>query len=184
MGGRGSSSATTNAGQRDSLQTLNLTNKRLDAWLNASNPTDEVNTRMNLTGLARYANRRIKIIDSKMWDLGKIMDETAADATGYPMGVPTASKSGYLKYRKAQKEYADLNVQRGEFVRAKAIADSVQAHWEAGGSNKNYRSRSAKKKTFVNSFGEATDRYVTSSTYERAQRRNEKEIQSRMKGFR
>ena len=37
--------------------------------------------------------------------------------------------------------------------------------------------------TFVNGFGEATHRYITSQTYERAMKRNEREIQNRMKGF-
>ncbi len=37
--------------------------------------------------------------------------------------------------------------------------------------------------TFVNGFGEATHRYITNQTYERAMKRNEREIQNRMKGF-
>lgn len=37
--------------------------------------------------------------------------------------------------------------------------------------------------TFVNGFGEATHRYITNSTYERAMKRNEREIQNRMKNF-
>lgn len=184
MGGRGSSSRTVSASSiGGSRRALIMMEDRLDAWLNASNPTEEVSARKNLAMMGAYASKQIKTIDSKMRDLGKVMDETAADATGYPMGVPTAAKSGYLKYRKAQKEYADLNVQRGDLVRAKAIADSVQSHWEAGGTNKDFGSK-AQRKTFVNSFGEATDRYVTSPSYERSRRRNEKEIQSRMKGFR
>ena len=32
------------------------------------------------------------------------------------------------------------------------------------------------KKPFINAFGEATKRYVTSTTYERAEKRNSKEI--------
>lgn len=37
-------------------------------------------------------------------------------------------------------------------------------------------------KTFVNSFGEATKREITSASYERAQRRLDKQIWSRFKG--
>ena len=37
--------------------------------------------------------------------------------------------------------------------------------------------------TFVNGFGEATHRYITTSTYERAMKRNDREIQARMKGY-
>lgn len=37
--------------------------------------------------------------------------------------------------------------------------------------------------TFVNGFGEATHRYITNPTYERAMRRNDREIQARMKNF-
>lgn len=35
-----------------------------------------------------------------------------------------------------------------------------------------------KSKTFVNSFGEATQRYITTATYERQQRRADKELLS------
>lgn len=35
-------------------------------------------------------------------------------------------------------------------------------------------------KTFINGFGEATNKYITSSTYERAERRRQKEILSFM----
>lgn len=37
-------------------------------------------------------------------------------------------------------------------------------------------------RTFVNAYGEATTRYVTSGTYERALKRTQKEIESRLKG--
>lgn len=40
------------------------------------------------------------------------------------------------------------------------------------------------KKTFVNSFGEATTREITSASYKRAQARLNKEIESRMRGRR
>lgn len=40
------------------------------------------------------------------------------------------------------------------------------------------------KKTFVNAFGEATTREITSASYKRAQARLNKEIDSRMKGRR
>lgn len=33
------------------------------------------------------------------------------------------------------------------------------------------------EKIFINGFGEATDKYITSSTYERAEKRRQKEIQ-------
>lgn len=39
-------------------------------------------------------------------------------------------------------------------------------------------------KVFVNGYGEATTRYITSQSYERAQKRLDKEIQNRMKGKR
>ena len=40
------------------------------------------------------------------------------------------------------------------------------------------------RRTFVNSFGEATERYVTSGTYERAQKRQDKEIFARLSHYR
>lgn len=46
-------------------------------------------------------------------------------------------------------------------------------------STKEHDSKSNKEsKTFVNSFGEATKRYITTSTYERQQRRADKELLS------
>lgn len=39
---------------------------------------------------------------------------------------------------------------------------------------------SNKTKTFVNGYGEATNKYITSSTYEKAERRRQKEILSFM----
>jgi predicted HNH restriction endonuclease len=36
------------------------------------------------------------------------------------------------------------------------------------------------EKTFINGFGEATNKYITSSTYERAEKRRQKEILSFM----
>lgn len=40
------------------------------------------------------------------------------------------------------------------------------------------------RKSFVNGFGEATKRYVTSGTYERAQKRQDKEIFARLSHYR
>lgn len=42
----------------------------------------------------------------------------------------------------------------------------------------------ATKRTFVNGFGEATTREITSASYKRAQARLNKEIESRMRGRR
>lgn len=40
------------------------------------------------------------------------------------------------------------------------------------------------RRTFVNSFGEATKRYITSGTYERAQERQDREIFVRLSYYR
>lgn len=60
-----------------------------------------------------------------------------------------------------KRENSELSIQRGK-IRSKA--------------------EPKQKKTFVNSYGEATKREITSSSYQRAQRRLNKEIDSRFKG--
>lgn len=60
-----------------------------------------------------------------------------------------------------KRKNSELSIQRGK-IRAKA--------------------EPKQKKTFVNGYGEATKREITSSSYQRAQRRLNKEIDSRFKG--
>ncbi len=94
------------------------------------------------------------------------MGATAAGHVGYLQGSPIGSASDHSRYVAAQKEYQRLQGERSEILNA--IAKKKKG---AGGSS---------GKTFVNSFGEATTREITSGSYKRAQRRNERDVLGRM----
>ena len=73
----------------------------------------------------------------------------------------------------ARREYYSVKSQRDEIVSKLSAAYKQEAERkkESAASGKS-------KKTFVNSFGEATKREITSATYERARRRRERQAQS------
>lgn len=96
------------------------------------------------------------------------MEETAQSHVAYLQGRG-GSKADSDRYRKAQARYSQLQNESMRRLQAKAA--------------RNAAANAAKPKptrTFVNGFGEATHRYITSDTYERAQRRMDKEIQGFM----
>lgn len=109
---------------------------------------------------ASFGNMSDKQLRARIDALGSTMERYASDATGYPNNVPGASKSGYLKYRAAQRGYSSLRDEQ-----AKRLRSSVRS----GGEKQ-------QKRTFVNSYGEATTRDITSVTYERARKRMEKAV--------
>ena len=76
------------------------------------------------------------------------------------------------------KKYYDLQKQRQslEGILRKAGAKNAAA--------KKKEVQPTSKRTFVNGFGEATTREITSASYKRAQARLDKEIESRMRGRR
>ena len=93
------------------------------------------------------------------------MEETAQSHVAYLQGRG-GSKADSERYRKAQARYSELQNESMRRLQA-AAARKVAAR----------ASKPRPEHTFVNGFGEATSRYVTTATYERAQRRLEKEIQ-------
>ena len=109
----------------------------------------------------KSAESSLKIIDSRMEKLADTMVKTAAGHTGYLQGAPNGSASDHSRYVAAQREYQRLQAERGRVI--DETAKKKQGRGSAG-------------KTFVNSFGEATTREITSPTYERAQRRMKRDV--------
>ena len=112
---------------------------------------------------------RIKQAKSKMETLGATMEKYANVSIGYLNNVPGATKSEHEKYVNARDEYQKISYQRN--LLETEMAKRVQA-----------KAPASTEHVFVNSFGEATKRYITSTTYERAQKRLDREIQSRLEG--
>ncbi len=113
---------------------------------------------------------RIKRLDDEMVILGDTMFRYGTESASYLNGVPGAKKENHEKYVKARTEYQKLRYERDSLLIEQA--------------SRRPKAKVDDSRTFVNSFGEATDRYITSASYERAQRANEREILSRMKGLR
>lgn len=96
--------------------------------------------------------------------LGKVMGETAQAHVAY-LQRRGGSKADSDRYRKAQARYSELQNESMRRLQANAARKSATS--------------AAKPKpahTFVNGFGEATSRYVTTGTYERARKRAEKAV--------
>lgn len=103
-------------------------------------------------------------LTSEISRLGKVMEETAQAHVAY-LQRRGGSKADSDRYRKAQARYSELQNESMRRLQAnaarKAAASTVKpkpAH------------------TFVNGFGEATSRYITTGTYERARKRAEKAV--------
>lgn len=109
----------------------------------------------------KTAELSLKTIDSRMEKLADTMVKTAAGHTAYLQGAPSGSASDHRRYVAAQREYQRLQGERSIVI--DEMAKNKRVHGSAG-------------KTFVNSFGEATTREITSLAYKRAQRRNERDV--------
>ena len=96
------------------------------------------------------------------------MEETAHAHVAFLQGFG-GSKAESDRYREAQ-------VMRSQLVNEQTRR--LQAETARKAAVRAARERPAR--AFVNSFGEATTRYVTSGTYERAIRRTEREVQGFM----
>ena len=99
-----------------------------------------------------------------MEELADTMVKTAAGHMGYLEGAPSGSASDHRRYVAAQREYQRLQTERGRVI--DEIAKKNQGRGSAGSTGK----------TFVNSYGEATTREITTSTYKRAQHRRKRDV--------
>ena len=93
--------------------------------------------------------------------------------------VRQTDKDGQMT-SEARKEYYTTKSKRDDVVQklSKLYKASAEAHSEQ------VRNEPAEKKTFVNGYGEATHREITSSTYERAQKRSMKSVEGWLTGYR
>lgn len=170
MGGRGSGSLTmkaytlgTKKGNERFLEDAKLKASKLQS---ASGPTDFVNARKNALIFVENADKRISRLDLEITQTKNEMERYSRDATGYPNKVPGTTKEGYQRYREAQRRYNNLVSARGVVVDAKAVVNQALTEKE----------QQRQKKAFVNSYGEATKRSITTSGYEQAQKRQQKAV--------
>lgn len=103
----------------------------------------------------------LKRVDSRMGELGKTMERKAAGHMAFVNEMPGASAADSRTYRSAQREYQKLQGDRAKIIDEMA---------------KKRPKEKARPKTFVNSFGEATTREITSLAYKRAQRRMDRDV--------
>jgi len=93
--------------------------------------------------------------------------------------VRQTDKGGQMT-SKARKEYYATKSKRD-----KVVSDLSKAYKaDAEARSKQAKSEPAEKKTFVNGYGEATHRYITTATYERAQKRAMKSVDGWLSGKR
>ena len=92
--------------------------------------------------------------------------------------VRQTDKDGQMT-REARKEYYATKSKRDDVVQK--LSKAYKADAEAR--SKQAKSESAEKKTFVNGYGEATSREITSTTYERAQKRLTKSVERWFTGY-
>jgi len=112
-------------------------------------------------GVSSLTDRQLT---SEISRLGKVMEETAQAHVAY-MQRWGGSKADSDRYRKAQARYSELQNESMRRLQSKAARKAATS--------------AAKPKpahTFVNGFGEATSRYITTGTYERARKRAEKDV--------
>lgn len=110
-------------------------------------------------------------LTSEIDRLSKVMEETAQAHVAY-LQRRGGSKADSDRYRKAQARYSELQNERMRRLQANAARKAA--------------TNTAKPKsahTFVNGFGEATHRYITTTTYERALKRTEKDVQKRLRNM-
>ena len=93
--------------------------------------------------------------------------------------VRQTDKDGQMT-SEARKEYYATKSKRDDVVQK--LSKAYKADAEAR--SKQTKSEPAEKKTFVNGYGEATHRYITTSTYERAQKRAMKSVDGWLSGRR
>ena len=93
--------------------------------------------------------------------------------------VRQTDKDGQMT-SEARKEYYATKSKRDDVVQK--LSKVYKADAEAR--SKQAKSEPAEKKTFVNGYGEATSREITSTTYERAQKRLTKSVEGWLSGKR
>lgn len=112
-------------------------------------------------GVSSLTDRQLT---SEIDRLGRVMEETAQSHVAYLQGRG-GSRADSDRYRKAQARYSELQNESMRRLQAKAARKAATS-----------ATKPKPTHAFVNGFGEATSRYVTTGTYERALKRTEKEV--------
>lgn len=113
----------------------------------------------------RQLDSQLKSVKANMEKVSDVMLKTADGHTGYLQGTPFGNKADHEAYVKASKEYGSLRERRDAILgeQARRIHERTAAE-------------PLKPRTFVNSYGEATKRSITTSGYEQAQKRQQKAV--------
>ena len=118
---------------------------------------------------------QVKSIEKRMDSVGEELAAAWREYEGHDIGAPWGSPEGEGKYFRAIAARDALSAERLKLL------EQLDAEREK---LRRTRIESGSERTFVNSYGEATRRYVTTDSYERAQRRMERETRSRMSHWR
>lgn len=118
----------------------------------------------NIYSVKNLSSVNDDVLMKRIDTLSSIMRENARYAV--PKQPEPGDKEKLDKYRRAQQAWQQLNSEKNR--RENEIA--AQRRREDA-------SKPKPKKTFVNSYGEATTRYITTSTYERAQARLRRDVE-------
>lgn len=107
---------------------------------------------------------REKFLQKKIKEIGDIMLDLADYAT---------PSKDWDKYENERKQYYAIMKERNKYRNELAISlFDKNKNREIENAEKNNKFENPK----INGYGEATSRYITSSTYERAMKRQEKEV--------
>ena len=110
----------------------------------------------------RAASVPEKSDEQRLEQMGRIMEKTARDHVAYTQGVPGASKFKSDAYAAVLPQYQKLRSR----VEQRRVAQAAKA----------VKKQSGASKTFVNSYGEATTRDITTAGYKQAQKRQQKAV--------
>ena len=113
----------------------------------------------------RQLDSQLKSVNANMEKVSDVMLKTANGHTGYLQGTPLGNKADHEAYVKAFKEYGSFRERRDAILgeQARRTHESAMA-------------QPLEPRTFVNSYGEATTRYIETTTYKRAQKRLDKNV--------
>ena len=113
----------------------------------------------------KQLDSQLKSANANMEKASDVMLKTAVGHTGYLQGTPLGNKADHEAYVKASKEYGSLRERRDAILgeQARRIHERAMA-------------QPLEPRTFVNSFGEATTRDITTAGYEQAKKRQQRAV--------
>lgn len=113
----------------------------------------------------RQLDSQLQSVNADIEKASDVMRKTSYGHTGYIQGTPWGSRAEHEAYVEAFDTHRSLMARRG------AILDE-----QARRNHERSAAESLKPRTFVNSYGEATKRSITTSGYEQVQKRQQKAV--------